>query len=296
MPSPLNRTLRLTEEDYQESISTLSSPLFASLASGIYQGDALQSLQLLPDNSFTLIIADPPYNFGRDFGNDSDKREEEEYVEWLKEWIALLPQKLTANGSVYICCDWQHSGVIEQFLRTSGLHVLNRITWKRDKGRGALRNWKQNMEDIWFAVKDKKEYLFNLEEVKVYKPVIAPYRENGKPKDWQTDENGKPFRLTHPSNIWTDLTVPFWSMPENTPHPTQKPELLIERIVLASSNPGDRVLDLFSGSGTTSVIAKRHARAFIGIELNEEYIRLGNKRLHREVIRSSTIPPDINNQ
>jgi site-specific DNA-methyltransferase (adenine-specific) len=85
--------------------------------------------------------------------------------------------------------------------------------------------------------------------------------------------------MTHPSNIWTDMTVPFWSMPENTEHPTQKPEALIERMIKASSNPGDRILDLFSGSGTTSVVAKRLGRKFIGVEMNPDYVRLGLKRL-----------------
>jgi DNA modification methylase len=135
------------------------------------------------------------------------------------------------------------------------------------------------MEDLWFAVRDRKNYTFNLDIVKVRKSVIAPYRENGVPKDWTTDGDGKPFRMTHPSNIWTDLTVPFWSMRENTPHPTQKPEALAKRIILASSNPGDRVLDLFSGSGTFSVVAKRLGREFIGIEMNPEYIRYALKRL-----------------
>jgi site-specific DNA-methyltransferase (adenine-specific) len=134
------------------------------------------------------------------------------------------------------------------------------------------------MEDIWFAVRDPKAYTFNLDAVKVRKKVIAPYRENGVAKDWTVDGGGA-FRMTHPSNIWIDLTVPFWSMPENTPHPTQKPEALAERIILASSNKGDRVLDLFSGSGTISVIAKRLGREFVGIEMNPEYVRYAMKRL-----------------
>src|SRR5439155_25832752 len=98
-------------------------------------------------------------------------------------------------------------------------------------------------------------------------------------KDWSCDETGEAYRMTHPSNIWIDFTVPFWSMRENTPHPTQKPEALAERIILASSSPGDRVLDLFSGSGTVSVVANRLGREYIGIESNPEYIRYGMKRL-----------------
>jgi len=123
------------------------------------------------------------------------------------------------------------------------------------------------------------EYFFDLEAVKQKRRVIAPYRDaDGKPKDWNEEINGG-FRVTHPSNLWTDISVPFWSMPENTEHPTQKPEKLFAKIVLASSRPGDYVLDLFLGSGTTSVVAKKLGRQFIGIEQEEVYCLLAEKRL-----------------
>ena len=249
--------------------------------SGLYCGEALSALDGFPSEYFDLVIADPPYNLGHDFGNNSDAQPEESYERWMREWIAKLARPTKPHGSVYLCCDWRHSALCQSALQSSGFAVLNRITWKRDKGRGAQRNWKQNMEDIWFAVRDKKQYTFNLDQVMVRKKVIAPYRENGLPKDWQQTESGERTRLTHPSNIWTDLTVPFWSMAENTEHPTQKPERLIERIVLASSNPGDRILDLFSGSGTTSVVAKRLGRDYLGVEINPDFVRLGLARLRR---------------
>lgn len=118
-----------------------------------------------------------------------------------------------------------------------------------------------------------------IEEVKLKRKVIAPYVDNdGKAKDWNSTDDGN-FRLTHPSNIWTDLTVPFWSMPENTDHPTQKPEKLLAKIILASSNAGDFVLDPFLGSGTTSVVAKKLGRNYCGIEKDSEYSCLSEKRL-----------------
>jgi DNA modification methylase len=277
MPSPLNRTITLSDEERACAVQKL--PEKTEVVSNVYCDTVEQALTVLPENYFDLIIADPPYNYGVDFGNNSDKRSEADYREWTKGWIAQLPRVASQNASIYICCGWEYSSLYQAALESAGLSILNRITWKRDKGRGAKRNWKQNMEDIWFAVRNKKSYTFNLEEVKVRKKVIAPYRENGKPKDWDVDANGEAFRMTHPSNIWTDLTVPFWSMPENTPHPTQKPEALMERIIRASSNPGDRVLDLFSGSGTTSVVAKRLGREFVGIEMNPEYVRYALKRL-----------------
>ncbi len=122
-------------------------------------------------------------------------------------------------------------------------------------------------------------YTFNVDKVKVRRKVIAPYRNgDGTPKDWQESDGGN-YRDTHPSNLWTDITIPFWSMPENTDHPTQKSEKLVAKLMLASTNPGDLVLDPFLGSGTTSVVAKKLGRHFIGIELEEEYALLSQKRL-----------------
>jgi len=278
MPSPLNKTIQLSPQDKALPIPLLPKG-FSPKTEAIFCSDAAVALNKMQRKYFDLIIADPPYNAGKDFGNKSDKQNQDEYKKWVYYWVKMLPRVLKANGSVYICCDWKQSALYEDALTKAGFKILNRITWKRDKGRGAAKNWKQNMEDIWFAVLDKKKYTFNLGDVKVAKKVIAPYKENGKPKDWYLNENGTAERMTHPSNIWTDMTVPFWSMPENTEHPTQKPEALIERIILASSNKGDRILDLFSGSGTTSVVAKRLGRKFIGIEMNPDYVRLGVKRL-----------------
>src|SRR5207247_9578020 len=156
--------------------------------------------------------------------------------------------------------------------------VQNRITWEREKGRGALSNWKNASEDIWFCTMSDR-YTFNVETVKVRRRVLAPYRDvDGRAKDWVETDIGN-FRDTHPSNLWTDITVPFWSMPENTDHPTQKSEKLMAKLILASSNPGDMVFDPFVGSGTSSVVAKKLGRRFCGIELEEVYALLTEKRL-----------------
>lgn len=123
------------------------------------------------------------------------------------------------------------------------------------------------------------DFTFNVDAVKLKRRVIAPYRnEDGQPKDWEETTDGG-YRTTHPSNIWTDLTVPFWSMPENTDHPTQKPEKLAAKIILASSDPGALVFDPFLGSGTTSVVAKKLGRRFVGIETDQKYCLLAEKRL-----------------
>ena len=133
------------------------------------------------------------------------------------------------------------------------------------------------MEDIWFATKSD-DYVFNLDAVKIRKKVIAPYRIDGRPKDWQETATGN-YRDTCPSNFWDDITIPFWSMPENTAHPAQKPEKLIAKIILASSNPGDIILDPFLGSGTTSVTAKKLNRNYIGIEIEKQYCMWAEQRL-----------------
>jgi len=155
--------------------------------------------------------------------------------------------------------------------------IQNRITWQREKGRGAKKNWKNSMEDIWFATVSKN-YTFNLKDIKIRRRVNAPYKINGEPKDWiETSEGG--FRDTCPSNFWDDISIPYWSMPENTDHPTQKPEKMIARLILASSNSGDLILDPFLGSGTTAVAAKKLGRRFIGIEREREYCAIVQKRL-----------------
>jgi site-specific DNA-methyltransferase (adenine-specific) len=184
---------------------------------------------------------------------------------------------LKPNATVYICGDWRSSHSIFE-VASKHLNIINRITWEREKGRGALANWKNASEDIWYCTKSD-DYKFYVDRVKMKRKVIAPYRtDNGTPKDWEDDSDGK-FRLTHPSNLWTDLTVPFWSMPENTDHPTQKPEKLLAKVILASSDENDVVFDPFMGAGTTCVVAKKLNRRFVGIEVDETYCCLAEKRL-----------------
>ena len=242
--------------------------------------DLLEAIPLLPDGFADLIIIDPPYNLTKDFhGNKFNARSEESYDDYLASWFPLVCKKLKPSGSLYICGDWKCTSSLQRAVEKE-LTVLNRITWQREKGRGAASNWKNSMEDIWFAVKNPKDYYFDVESVKMKRRVIAPYKENGKPKDWDESEEGN-FRLTYPGNFWDDISIPFWSMPENTDHPTQKPEKLYAKLVLASSRPGDIVFDPFLGSGTASVVAKKLGRHYVGIEQNEEYCLWAEKRLLR---------------
>ena len=241
--------------------------------------DLLETLKYIPDEFANLIIIDPPYNLTKNFGGKTfNAMSDSNYDEYLSTWLPLVCKKLKKNGSLYLCGDWKCTSSLQRALKKE-LTILNRITWQREKGRGAKANWKNGMEDIWFAVKNPNDYYFDVESVKLKRKVIAPYKVDGIPKDWESSEEGN-FRLTYPSNFWDDISIPFWSMPENTDHPTQKPEKLYAKLILASSKEGDIIFDPFLGSGTASVVAKKLNRHFLGIELNEEYSLLAQKRIN----------------
>ena len=272
-----NRTIVLTEED-KIRLSPRIAKAEADYLDKTINSDLLQALPLLPDEFADLIIIDPPYNLTKNFaGKIFNERKDDDYEAYLETWFSDVCKKLKPNGSLYMCGDWKCTSALQRVIEKN-LTILNRITWQREKGRGAKANWKNGMEDIWFAVKDPKDYYFDLDAVKIKRRVIAPYKVDGKPKDWEESDDGN-FRLTCPSNFWDDISVPFWSMPENTDHPTQKPEKLYAKLILASSKPGDVVFDPFLGSGTTSVVAKKLGRHWCGVELSEEYCLLAEKRL-----------------
>ena len=281
MKSERNKTIDLTVEygkEYLQRCMTVDAPVTAlDIENKIILGDTFALMPLLPRAFVDLLIVDPPYNMDKDFnGAKFSKKQDDEYREYTISWIEKVLPLLKPTASVYVCCDWRSSIVIGPVLMQY-LNVRNRITWQREKGRGAKANWKNGMEDVWFATVSS-DYSFNLDAVKVRKKVIAPYRVDGQPKDWDETEDGN-FRNTCPSNFWDDISIPYWSMPENTAHPTQKPEKLIAKFVLASSNEGDVVFDPFIGSGTTAVTAKKLNRRFAGIEQNEQYCVWAQKRL-----------------
>lgn len=280
--APRNRTIILTNDEilnYRKNLVRLSKPATVEeIINKTIQQDIFQALDLLPNNFVDLVFVDPPYNLNKTFNLTSFKEmESEKYEQWLDSWVAKLLRVLKPSASIYICGDWKSSGAIFNVAKKY-FQIQNRITFEREKGRGAKSNWKNCSEDIWFCTMSDK-YHFDVDAVKMKRKVIAPYKdENGKPKDWEDGSDGK-YRITHPSNVWTDITIPFWSMPENTDHPTQKPEKLVAKVILASSKQGDIVFDPFLGSGTTSVVAKKLGRIYVGIELDETYAILAEKRL-----------------
>lgn len=280
--APRNRTLTLSQSEIsvlKDKLLRLDKPTtLHDLEGKVICQDTFTCMPFVPDSSIDLLIVDPPYNLNKKFNDTTfNKMHIDDYFAWIDSWFTLIVSKIKNNGSVYICCDWQSSSAVERVLRKH-LIVRNRITWEREKGRGAKTNWKNCSEDIWYATKSNN-YVFNVDDVKMLRKVIAPYRDKeGNPKDWKVTSKGN-FRLSHPSNLWTDITIPFWSMPENTDHPTQKPEKLIAKLILASSNKGDFIFDPFCGSGTTLVVAKKLDRKFCGIDIDEYYSALTLKRL-----------------
>lgn len=280
--APKNRTITLRPEEavlFQNKLLNLSGKAVpCEIENRTINQDLFQILDWLPNSFVDLLFIDPPYNLTKAFNRNVFRaRSIKEYKEWFESWFPKLLNTLKPTASIYICADWRSSAAVHLAVEKY-LVVRNRITWEREKGRGAKTNWKNCSEDIWFCTLSRR-YTFNLDSVKLRRRVIAPYTDaEGKPKDWERNQDGG-YRLTHPSNIWTDLTVPFWSMPENTDHPTQKPEKLLAKIILASSNPGDLVLDPFLGSGTTSVAAKKLNRKYVGIETDPFYCCLAEKRL-----------------
>lgn len=280
--APRNRTVTLSSEErerYSCKLLRISERTHAeTLRNKTVNQDLFQLLDYLPTRFVDLLFIDPPYNLTKEFGTASFKEmTTPQYGAWLSSWFPRLLHVLKPTASIYICSDWRTSGVV-QAVAEKHVIVQNRITWEREKGRGAKSNWKNCSEDIWFCTMSR-DFYFNADAVKLKRRVIAPYKDqSGRPRDWEQTQNGD-FRLTCPSNLWTDLTVPFWSMPENTDHPTQKPEKLLAKVILASSCEGDFVFDPFLGSGTTSVVAKKLGRLYCGIELDTDYCCLAEKRL-----------------
>ncbi len=280
--APRNRTLTVKGSEtahlrsqiiVDRPIAPLSQPI-----EGTINGDFRDWVAILPSSHVDLLFLDPPYNLNKDFNGRRFLRSSvDEYTAWLSDVIERLLPVLKLTATVYICGDWLSS---QSIFAAASKHfaIRNRITWEREKGRGAATNWKNSSEDIWFCTVSDS-YRFNVDAVKLRRKVLAPYTDkDGKPKDWTASDNGG-LRDTHPSNLWTDITVPFWSMPENTDHPTQKSEKLLAKLILASTAPGDFILDPFLGSGTTSVVAKKLSRRFLGIEIDSDYSMLAAKRI-----------------
>lgn len=239
-------------------------------------GDAIEVLKTIPNGSIDLIFADPPYNIGKNFNGKIEKwKDEESYLNWCYEWIDLCIEKLKPNGSFYVMTATQFMPFFDIYIRKK-LSILSRIVWSYDSsGVQAKKFFGSMYEPILFCVKDKNKYTFNTEDILVEaktgsKRKLIDYRK-AVPTYYNTEKV--------PGNVWDFCRVRY-RMEEYENHPTQKPISLLERIIKASSNENEVVLDPFSGTFTTCYVAKELKRKCIGIELQDEYVKIGLRRLN----------------
>lgn len=241
----------------------------------IYHSNCFDALQEIDNNSIDLIFADPPYNIGKLFGTFKDSwRSDKHYAEWCYLWLDLCISKLSENGSIYIMTSTQAMPYLDLWLRDR-ITILSRIVWHYDSsGVQAKKYYGSLYEPILHCVQNPKNYTFNVREIEVEAKTgavrqLIDYRK----------ATPEPYKTTKvPGNTWYFPRVRY-RMPEYEDHPSQKPEALLERIIKASSNPGDLVLDPFSGTFSTCAVSQKLGRRSIGIELQDPYYRIGLRRL-----------------
>ena len=241
----------------------------------IIHGDALEVLQQIPDESIDLIFVDPPYNIGKNFAGRKDKwKTDKDYLDWCYQWIDLCIQKVKPNGSLYLMTSTQFMPYFDLYVRDK-VTILSRIVWSYDSSGVQAKNYFGSMyEPILYCVKNKNNYTFNSDDILVEaktgaKRKLIDYRKDP-PQPYKTEKV--------PGNVW-DFARVRYRMEEYEHHPTQKPISLLERIIKASSNEEDVVLDPFCGTFTTCFVAQQLKRRFIGIEIQEEYFKIGLRRL-----------------
>lgn len=241
----------------------------------IIHGDAVEALAEIPDGSVDLLFADPPYNIGKRFAGFHDRWESDEtYAAWTEQWLSVCVTKLSQAGSLYVMASTQCMPFIDLYLR-SRLTVLSRVIWHYDSsGVQAKRYFGSLYEPILHAVVDRKNYTFNADAIR----VEAKTGGQRKLIDYRKDTPTTYSTTKVPGNVWYFPRVRY-RMKEYEEHPTQKPEVLLERIIKASSKPGDLVVDPFAGTFTTSVVAQRLGRRSIGIDIERSYVAIGLRRL-----------------
>jgi len=250
--------------------------VFEGYGQRVILGDTIEVLSSeIESNSVDLMFADPPYNIGKDFNGRKDKWDSEEaYLNWSYQWLDLCVDKLRANGSLYVMTSTQNMPYFDIHLRKH-MKVLSRIVWSYDSSGVQARKYYGSLyEPILFCVKDKNNYTFNAGDIMVEARTGSVRKLIDYRKPVPKVYNSKKV----PGNVW-DIPRVRYRMEEYEEHPTQKPVALLERIVKASSNPGDVVLDPFAGTFTTSDVAKKLGRRSIGIEIEEEYVKIGLRRL-----------------
>lgn len=228
------------------------------------------------DASVDLIFVDPPYNIGKRFAGFHDKwPSDSSYAEWCYQWIDICIKKLKPTGSMYLMASTQAMPYLDLYIREK-LTVLSRIVWSYDSSGVQARKYYGSLwEPILFCVKDKNNYIFNTDDILIEAKTGA----QRKLIDYRGD-TPKPYNTEKiPGNVWSFPRVRY-RMEEYENHPSQKPEALLERIIKASTNKGDLVFDPFAGTFTTCAVAQRLARRSVGIEFQEDYYKVGLRRLN----------------
>lgn len=250
-------------------------------------GDAIEELKRLPSKSVRLIVTDPPYNLNKDYGNTKDKLDFDDYIEFSRQWLTEAKRVLTDDGTLYVFMGMRYISYIYMILeRELGLHFNSWITWYYTQGIGKTRGYSPRHDDILMFTKDPKKFVFHLDEIRV-------------PQKYYRSVNN--MRGANPGNVW-EFSHMHYSNKNRQNHPTQKPEALFERMILASSSPGDLVLDPFVGSGTALRVCQQTGRFGIGIDINPEYIEMTKERLDTPFsgfdsidVRMERVPNDLNN-
>jgi site-specific DNA-methyltransferase (adenine-specific) len=242
----------------------------------VFNEDFLAGAGRLPDASVDLIVADPPYNLGKDYGNDSDRQESAEFLEWTYRWLDLAIPKLKENGSLYIFATWRYSPEIFSFLK-SKMTMINEIIWDRKVPSmgGSTRRYSSVHDTIGFFARSK-DYYFDIDAVRI------PYDAVTKKARSRSIFVGKKWLEVgyNPKDVWSVSRLHrIHSEREN--HPTQKPLEIIERMVRASSPADGIVLDPFAGSGTTVAACLLNNRHYTAFEINKDYYRTILSRIEK---------------
>ncbi|MEK7695550.1 MAG: site-specific DNA-methyltransferase [Pseudomonadota bacterium] len=240
----------------------------------LYQEDVLEGIKRIPDGSIDLVVADPPYGLGKDYGNDSDLLSGDAYLEWSERWMDAIVPKIAPRGTLYLFCTWQYSPELFVMLKRR-MTMINEIIWDRrvPSMGGTTRKFSSVHDNIGFFAR-QRDYFFDLD------PVRIPYDAETKKARSRPRFEGKKWLEVgyNPKDLWSVPRI-HRQDPERADHPTQKPLEIVERMVLSSCPPGGIVLDPFTGSGTTAVACVRHGRSFVGFEMNPEYAGLVRERV-----------------
>lgn len=249
-------------------------------------GDAIEEMKKLPDNSVRLIVTDPPYNLNKNYGNNQDKLEFDEYLDFSRQWLREAARVSTDDGTIYVFMGMRYISYIYNILEQElGMTFNSWITWFYTQGIGKIKGFSPRHDDILMFTKDPKKFVFHLDDIRV-------------PQKFYRSVNN--MRGANPGNVW-EFSHMHYCNKNRKKHPTQKPEGLFERMVLASSNRGDIVLDPFVGSGTALRVCQQTGRKGIGIDINPEYIKMTEERLAEQFVgfdsideRMKRVPNDLN--